>query len=720
MNDTIYDETTPDCFKVLNFFKQTRHNNFADHTYEYQDLKGRLFTASEKRWLFQEVYKDNGIRIWENQIFFKKKALLNRYNIYQSFFKKNEKSFDENKLSNNGSGIDGISLIYIEEISKQVMIARHNSAPIKDSALRVLINDGYQKTAIDRGKVDPFFEGVCNRTYIKIIEKHGFLLRSDYCIQQAQVDACKCPYMSYHWYLICLALGNHLPAAYKTNIDATTYVFTPVGKGEKSVKMINENDFEIDIEDKIKLKSEIKSTLTGSALPFAIKEMRQINAAGDSSEFCFIVAIKELSPDDWYVEEVVGLSMSSSVSTVGYIYFSKTRCGTVGMWKDYFKRVCIPFIKKVLEANQHKKDTMGNSFRTNLSSDGEDIILRNAFDPEIRELFRSLDIDYTRVGAGTTRIHNACDRAGTFKHVHRKNKETIRKNTDISNPDLEEKLEITFKNLKLKFPSISIGSGHIKNIISGLLRLTYVYQVVHNRVQAIQAFRVSGQHCAPHPVTGSTVDFEKMMYQCYSTISKSQMDLMYNLAPMFVRDYVLKVGHVPHEILGQYGIQTGATTINRDDLCGMRHSSEIITHDETLNRYKEFHRIRDPLFIAENKKIKDAFDIIEKERLRKEKEEGIIAMKLIEKDRLAALTSQEKKAEDDLKKINAALKRTAKADKRKIESDTIAEKLKIARLLVNDENNPNAYTAANILIDVNQAADDYISGDEFNELLNGS
>lgn len=75
----------------------------------------------------------------------------------------------------------------------------------------------------------------------------------------------------------------------------------------------------------------------------------------------------------------------------------------------------------------------------------------------------------------------------------------------------------------------------------------------------------------------------------------------------------------------------------------MRHSSEIITHDETLNRYKEFHRIRDPLFIAENKKIKDAFDIIEKERLRKEKEEGIIAMKLIEKDRLAALTSQEKK-----------------------------------------------------------------------------
>lgn len=73
-----------------------------------------------------------------------------------------------------------------------------------------------------------------------------------------------------------------------------------------------------------------------------------------------------------------------------------------------------------------------------------------------------------------------------------------------------------------------------------------------------------------------------------------------------------------------------------------------------------------------------------------------------------------------MKKINAALKRTATADKRKIESDTNAEKLKNARLLVNDENNPNAYTAANILIDVNQAADDYTSGDEFNELLNGS
>lgn len=50
----------------------------------------------------------------------------------------------------------------------------------------------------------------------------------------------------------------------------------------------------------------------------------------------------------------------------------------------------------------------------------------------------------------------------------------------------------------------------------------------------------------------------------------------------------------------------------------MRHSSEIITHEEILNRRREIHHIRDPIYIAENKRIKDAFDLIENKRVKQE------------------------------------------------------------------------------------------------------
>ena len=59
-----------------------------------------------------------------------------------------------------------------------------------------------------------------------------------------------------------------------------------------------------------------------------------------------IITIKEMGDEDWFVGEILGLSISCTIGTAGYIYLSKTRCGTEKMWKDYFTRVVIPTIKK--------------------------------------------------------------------------------------------------------------------------------------------------------------------------------------------------------------------------------------------------------------------------------------------------------------------------------------------------------------------------------------
>jgi hypothetical protein len=87
-------------------------------------------------------------------------------------------------------------------------------------------------------------------------------------------------------------------------------------------------------------------------LPFGIKVMQMISAAGENSPFVAVLAVSDMEPNTWHVEEVLGLSQSSNVGAVGYVYFSKTRCGTCEMWIDYFERVVVPTIKKFNKAHK--------------------------------------------------------------------------------------------------------------------------------------------------------------------------------------------------------------------------------------------------------------------------------------------------------------------------------------------------------------------------------
>jgi hypothetical protein len=107
------------------------------------------------------------------------------------------------------------------------------------------------------------------------------------------------------------------------------------------------------------------------------------------------------------------------------------------------------------------------------------------------------------------------------------------------------------------------------------LIITYAYQKKHNTVQARRAFLCSGQHQEPDAITGSTINFEKMMAQCYTDIPADQLSLMKEKAEFFVENYIKVQGRVPHDVLVQHGIKAGITTINRDDLAPVRHNNNL-------------------------------------------------------------------------------------------------------------------------------------------------
>ena len=258
-----------------------------------------------------------------------------------------------------------------------------------------------------RGIVDVHqkLHGLSDRAVQGYIKRKRIQVRPTDNSNIARVNACLCPLMSYMWYLINLVLGANLPAENKWNADATTYVFEAVGKDEKVCRLLQEDEFEHvgDDDDAIEVKrlSGGRNKSKSTTLPFAIKLMHMISAFGESSDLVLIIAIPTLPANEWYVEEVNGLSYSSHVGSKGFIYFCRTRCGIKQMWSDYFTRIVLPTIHASNEYH-NKKDETGNLHRNFFSTDGEDIIISNAYDREMASQFRAQRVDYGRVGAATS------------------------------------------------------------------------------------------------------------------------------------------------------------------------------------------------------------------------------------------------------------------------------------------------------------------------------
>lgn len=329
--DPPFEDVVPECFKIV---RTTRDGNI------YNDLTSYQFTLEEKLWICDEAVGEHSPR--PDILAGNKKGLIRRYGLYSSWFKKNWASYLVGNLSLKGgqAGLDGLAVKLIKDA---IMVARHAVAPINEVELRKLINDGMFNTMLRRGNVNPAFQTAKSTTIATMMIRYGFKCSSPGAIQEAQVAACKDLYMSYMWYLICYACSNKLLMYNKWNIDATTHVFMPAGNGSKAISLLKEKEYKIDIEDKITLLQEVKTLKKGHKLPYAIKNMMMmIAASGECSEFALLVVVKELGPDEWYCEEVPQLSISVTVGTKGIIYFSRARCGTAALWRDYFLRVCVP------------------------------------------------------------------------------------------------------------------------------------------------------------------------------------------------------------------------------------------------------------------------------------------------------------------------------------------------------------------------------------------
>jgi hypothetical protein len=213
--------------------------NLSHHgSFSYKNLSGKSFSFAEKEWLCREVLGRNEVRDDQD---ISKKGIIRRYGIYSSFFKKNLNNYlSGNMKANTGKPI-GISSVETEIIKDKVFKMKQSGTPLLVDEVKS-INVAYQRTSMMRGSSE-VPEMVDKRTFTKFIQSNGMAERAISGISDAQVNACKCPFMSYMWYLVNLAFANELPSTNKWNLDAITHCFEPSGKNGRAIIILDENKY---------------------------------------------------------------------------------------------------------------------------------------------------------------------------------------------------------------------------------------------------------------------------------------------------------------------------------------------------------------------------------------------------------------------------------------------------------------------------------------------
>ena len=187
----------------------------------------------------------------------------------------------------------------------------------------------------------------------------------------------------------------------------------------------------------------------------------------------------------------------------------------------------------------------GTPMRTFLSSDGEAVILQAAITEEIIANFRDSSIDYAKGPPSATSSHQSADRQSVFAEGHHHVEKQIKNNLPIVNPLLDTNLHMAFNALCLKFPSMRMSAAYKNMLVFGALHITHAlanHALTPEKVR--RGYTICGQQTKVGQLSESlqrfpnlaesTVDYDKVMSECYTKMSIANYEIMVNAIPQMI------------------------------------------------------------------------------------------------------------------------------------------------------------------------------------------
>jgi hypothetical protein len=302
------------------------------------------------------------------------------------------------------------------------------------------------------------------------------------------------------------------------------------------------------------------------------------------------------------------------------------------------------------------------------STDGEAIVLHEAFDTEILAGFRSAMTDYLKNGPSSTSIHQACDVSPAFRDFKKGLKTVASRGMSTKNLTLEMHLKQAFTEFSFAFPLIDLSNKLKDKIVCACEKIVYVMQAAYvTPKKIITGFEECGQHIRDTAPGESTVDYDKIISKCIliDKLTDTELNTMRN-EKHAVQQQFINNGSVTNSFLDEHKIPKAEANTNRDNFTISRGDTQVITHEDTVQKFKARQLAKETqnedtftnaIGITEAQTLVEAHEKKERKKVaEKEKRE-------IEKTRRANLTATQRKNEDGIKKSNKEKAAKDKADK---------------------------------------------------------
>lgn len=156
----------------------------------------------------------------------------------------------------------------------------------------------------------------------------------------ARVVAEADPRNAYTMYVMVQALCQDLDPNMIFNFDNTQYVIDKDASGRF-----------------VCVKTEKNGPLTAEGtgkLGLAVKSYHLHNANGYSSEMVIVIADDSMDENALKVHQITGFGNNNAIDSVGYLVFTKSRCGNKQFFRWYSNLIVIPFIEKCRQAKRCK------------------------------------------------------------------------------------------------------------------------------------------------------------------------------------------------------------------------------------------------------------------------------------------------------------------------------------------------------------------------------
>lgn len=468
--------------------RMTRESRNSPAKEYFLDLSNHPFSAEEKAFVARELVNES-ILLPRYTISNNLTAadLSIRHNIPASTIR-NWKSLYENpskSIRSGGGRPRDIDEEGIQELKAQVIEARKVNAAMDEDIFNDLYSKHKSATLKRAYKTDITAEDLTksDKTVKRFREDHQLSLRKAQDLTKARVAALKDIRVAYRQACCLMAFASELTAEYKWNADATTILVEEVGTGSYCVIVRDKDDH-----------SPVTSSQRNNGLGILIKWMHLCNAAGEAGPLVCIISLDSLPANKFFVRKVKALSNCTSVGAYGWLYICNSKAGNDGLWKHWFINVVVQTLRLGAEAHNHL-DCNGKPMRPFLNTDGEAIIMNQAFDDEVIKEFADAEIDYMKGAPSGTSQHQPADVSSNFRDVKTGMRTVIKEKVNTYNKTLHDNLQTYFREFGQEYPTITVSQSFKTKAIVGLEKLSYVLKGKYFTAdKMIKGFLDCGQH----------------------------------------------------------------------------------------------------------------------------------------------------------------------------------------------------------------------------------